>query len=62
MTGLLMVRREYPLQSRFSQGYLIVNARQISYPSGGPDHGSDLSSLSRSSYVSGTWPEVYSGC
>src|SRR5919197_1335553 len=33
---------EHPLQSRSSQGYVIVIARQLSSPPGGPDHGLEL--------------------
>jgi hypothetical protein len=43
MTGLLRAERENPLQSRSSQEYMIVNARQIGYPPGGPDRVLDLS-------------------
>src|SRR5918992_3747644 len=42
-----MVRRENPLQSRSSQGYLIAIAHRISYRPGGPDHVFDLSAPPR---------------
>src|SRR5919108_4635217 len=38
MMGSPMVRRERPLQSGPSQGYLIANAQQTRYPPGGPNH------------------------
>src|SRR5919109_1877874 len=47
MTGLLMVRRENPLQSRRSQGYLIATAHRLSSRPGGPDPGLDLSAPPR---------------
>jgi hypothetical protein len=42
VTGLQRVHLANSLQSRPSQGYLIVDARQISYPPGGPDYALDL--------------------
>src|SRR5215211_5224001 len=53
VTGLLMIRREHPCQSRPSQGYLIANAHRISYRPGGPDRVLDLSAPPRLSVPAG---------
>src|SRR5262245_5925025 len=43
VTGLRMVRRENPFQSRHSPRYLIAIAHRIAYRPGGPDHVFNLS-------------------
>src|SRR5919108_6145706 len=53
VTGWRMARREDPLQSGFSQGYLIAIAHRISYHPGGPDHVFNLSAPPRVAVLAG---------
>src|SRR5688572_11841781 len=48
-----MARCEDPLQSGFSQGYLIAIAHRIVYHPGGPDHVLDLSAPPRVAVLAG---------